>query len=128
MDEQKTIEEHKEVKKDEQERVHEKKSLGGWYDKYYKILLILPIILILCGVVYLISFYSANGDLMYKDSSLAGGTTITINQENNIEAGSLEDALKSEFPDVRVREINDLTTGKKLALIVDSSASPEQLR
>src|SRR3989344_975645 len=98
----------------------------NWYDKYYKKMLLPPIILFVICIVYLVMFYNANGDFIFKDSSLAGGTTITVN--GNIDYLSLEDALKTKFADVKTRGIKDLGTGESIAVIVDSSASPEELK
>ena len=98
----------------------------NWYDKYYKLMLLPPIILFAICLIYLGVFYSAHGDFIFKDSSLAGGTTITIN--GNVNYASLENSLKNRFEDVKVREIKDLTTGESIAVIIDSSANPEELK
>ena len=97
----------------------------NWYDKYYKLMLFPPVILFLICIIFLGLFYKAHGDFFSKDSSLAGGTTITIN--GDIDYVALENELKQKFEDVRVREIKDLTTGKSIAVIVDSSAQPDEL-
>ncbi len=98
----------------------------NWYDRWYKLMLLPPIILFVMCLIYLGVFYSAHGDFILKDSSLAGGSTITINEK--IDYISLENSLKQKFDDVRVREIKDLTTGESTAVIVDSSAQPEELK
>ena len=98
----------------------------NWYDRYYKLMLLPPVILFALCLVYLGFFYSAHGDFILKDSSLAGGSTITINEK--IDYISLENSLKQKFEDVRVREIKDLTTGESIAVIVDSSAQPDELK
>lgn len=97
----------------------------SWYDKWYKLILLPPILLVVVSLVYLGVFYSGHGDFILKDASLSGGTTITIQGE--IDAKHLESALREEFGDVGVREISDLTSGRLIAVIVDSSAQPEQL-
>src|SRR3990172_374937 len=68
------------------------------YDKHYKLLLIIPVIILLASLIYLGIFYSKTGDFLYKDVSLSGGTSITINGE--IDQGLLESGLKDKFPDV----------------------------
>ena len=107
----------------EEQLVSEKKH---WYDRYYKIFLFLPIILFIVCLIYLSVFYSQNQDFIYKDSSLSGGTTITLNVDVN--SLDLENALKEKFIDVRTRTITDVSTGKHIAVLIDSSASPEQLK
>lgn len=40
----------------------------------------------------------------------------------------MENSLKEQFPDISTRKISDIRTGKVNAVIVDSSASPEELK
>lgn len=98
----------------------------NWYDRWYKALLIPPVLIVLISLFYIYSIYSETGDFLQKDASLAGGTTITIQGDTNID--ELENALKVEFPDVYVRRIGDISTGRNIAFIVGSSAGPEQLQ
>lgn len=98
----------------------------NWYDKWYKALLIPPLLLVLVSLFYLYNVYAETGDFMKKDASLAGGTTITI--KGNADIYALEDSLRGEFPDIYVRNINDISTGRNIAFIIGSSAPPEQLQ
>jgi len=106
--------------------VKEKKKFSFNYDKYYKLLLLIPIFLLLLSLTYIGIFYSKNGDFINKDVSLSGGTSITINGEINQE--QLEVALKPKFPDVSFTKLTDIVSKKELALIVESSASVEELQ
>jgi len=96
------------------------------YDKYYRILLVIPLIILLASLIYLGIFYSKHGDILYKDVSLSGGTSITINGE--IDQGQLEGQLKAKFPDVSFTKLEDVASRKEIALIIESSASPEELK
>src|SRR3989344_5586634 len=98
----------------------------GWYDKYYKLMLVPPVILVLLSLIYLGVFYANTGDFIIRDSSLAGGTTITL--QGNYDATLLENSLQASFDDVRIRTVNDIASGKRIATIIDSSAAPEELR
>lgn len=98
----------------------------NWYDKSYKFLLLIPVVLLIISFVYLGYFYKQNGDIIYRDSSLAGGTTITIQEQKTVE--EIEGLLKEKVSDVRIREIRDLTSNAQLALVIDSSAEPEVLK
>jgi preprotein translocase subunit SecF len=100
----------------------------NWFDKYYKILMLIPIILVILSLAYLGNFYSKNHDIILKDISLSGGTTITLNNPENLNLDSLESKLKQEYKDINFRKLTDLRTGKTLALIIESSASPENLK
>ena len=101
-------------------------SHKNWYDKKYKLILLIPIIFLIICVAYLASFYSKNGDFIIKDSSLAGGTTITLQADADTQ--QLEDFLKQKFPDVYIRTIADISSGKHIAVIIDSSAGPDELK
>ena len=98
----------------------------SWYDKNYKILLVIPLIIMLLSLVSIGVFYSKHNDIMFKDVSLSGGTSITINGDINSE--NLESQLKVKFNDVSIRKLTDLTTGKSLATIIESSSTPEELK
>ncbi|MEK6792336.1 MAG: preprotein translocase subunit SecF [Nanoarchaeota archaeon] len=97
-----------------------------WYDKWYKKMLLPPVILLIICLIYLFSFYSNNGDIIYKDSSLSGGTTITLKAELDVEA--LESYLKENIENVNIRKIADISTGKQIAILIDSSAEPSVLK
>ena len=99
----------------------------SWYDKYWKILLIIPIILVVISLIYLGFFYSQHNEFIYRDVSLAGGTSITIRISNLSEADSLEKAL-TKLPDVSYRKLSDLATGKVIALVIESLEKPEILK
>lgn len=101
-------------------------SKKHWYDRYYKILFFPPVILTILGLIYLGIFYSANGDIIYKDSSLAGGTTITLNEKLDVSA--LESFLKSKLEEVHIRTIADITSGEEIAVLIDSPLRPEEIR
>ncbi len=101
-------------------------TVKSWYDKYYFILMVIPVIIMVLSLVYLGVFYSKNNSLIYKDVSLSGGTTITLNGEFNTD--DVELALKEKFPDIVTRKLTDLRTGKQLAFIIESSSSPEEIQ
>ena len=96
------------------------------YDKYYKAILVIPVIVLLASLIYIGIFYSEHGDILYKDVSLSGGTSITINGE--IDQNLLESGLRTMFPDVSFTKLEDVASRKEIALVVESSAPPEQLK
>jgi preprotein translocase subunit SecF len=97
-----------------------------WYDRYYKLLLVIPLIILAFCLVYLFSFYQQHGDIMLKDVSLSGGTTITL--QGNVDRVAVEQAVKQDVPDVSVRAITELRTGKPVAVIVESSSAPDKIQ
>ncbi len=84
----------------------------NWYDKYYRIALILPIALLLFSVIYLYSFQQKTGDIINKDVSLTGGTTISI-FDGKVDLNALRAAVKEKLPDANVRAISDIISGKQ---------------
>jgi len=94
------------------------KSKKHWHDRYYKYLLIIPLILILFSIVYMISFYQSNGDIFYKDISLTGGTTLTISEK--LSANTLLEDLSGNLEDLNTREIYDLITGEQKAVVLET--------
>lgn len=96
----------------------------NWHDKHYKKLLILPAILILFSLIYMVSFYSANGDFMNKDISLTGGTEVSIYQEINLEELNLY--LEGKLENLNTRQTYDLITNEQKSIIIETTASPEK--
>ena len=101
----------------EQETEQRKKN---WHDKNYKLLLLIPAILLAFSFVYMFVFYQTHGDFIYKDTSLTGGTTVTISEKLNIE--DLEKALEADLEDVSIREIYDLITGEQKAVVIETKS------
>jgi preprotein translocase subunit SecF len=95
-----------------------KEKFAKFHDKNYKILLLIPLALLIFSVIYLTSFYMQHNDFFYKDISLTGGTTITINDEN-LNSLELKEFLSSKLGDFNLRQISDLMTKKQIAIIVE---------
>jgi preprotein translocase subunit SecF len=108
------------------EQIDKVKKFSGWYDKNYKTLLVIPVVFLVLCIGYLGYFYSINHDFVLKDTSLSGGTTITL--QGDIDLNSLKSALSSDFQDVSIRKLTDITTGKANSVIIETSATPEQIK
>ncbi len=99
----------------------------SWYDRYHKLLAIIPIILVVCSLIYLFNFHAQTGNFINKDVSLSGGTTITLNANTNIDFDNLEKQLAQDNPDVSFRKLTDLRSGQSIALIIESSKKPAEI-
>ncbi len=97
-----------------------------WYDRYYKLILLIPILILAASSIYLVTFYLANGDFILKDTTISGGTTVTLTQQVD-EAALIED-LGNQFPDLHTRSITDISSGEVIATLISSSAPPEELK
>jgi len=89
----------------------------NWYDKNYKLLLIIPLTFLLFSLIYMGIFYSNNQDFIHKDISLTGGTSVTIFGEiNHLD---LKQSLSEKLEEVNTREIYDLITREQKAVIIE---------
>jgi len=109
-------------------------SKKNWFDKNYKLLMILPILLTLFSLVYLGFFYSShNHEIILKDVSLSGGTMITLTGDIssiNFEKfqTELEEKTSSRGFDVSLRKLTDISTGKMISISVESQSGSEELK
>mgnify|MGYP001557830351 CR=1 FL=1 len=99
----------------------------NWYDNNYKWLLLFPVILLILSVGYLINFSSQHGDIIYKDISLTGGTTLSVFDEK-VDIRELGEKLREKFPDLRTREISDFRTGKQKGFFVETKAESDDIK
>lgn len=104
----------------------EEKSNKNWYDKYHKLILLVPALILVLSIVYLVQFNAANDGIMYKDYSLTGGTAITI-FDSSASMSELEDHLAESFPDVSIRILSDTFTGEQQALYIETRSAPEEI-
>jgi preprotein translocase subunit SecF len=109
---------------EKQESPKAKRNFAEFHDKNYKLLLLIPLALLVFACIYMPYFYSQNQDFIRKDVSLTGGTSITIN--GNIDAEELEAALSSQLEELSTREIYDVVSREKLAIVVETTTDGEQ--
>jgi len=102
------------------------KKLANFHDKYYKLLLLIPLILVILSFVYMGVFYSNNGDFIKKDISLTGGTSVTIYEKVDLE--DLEQVLSSQLTDLNIREVYDLTTREQKAVIIETTTEGDEAK
>ncbi len=124
---QEETEKNEEIPKEENT---EKKpfSFKGFYDKHYKIFLLLPAILLILSLAYLGYQYYSTGDFIDKDITLTGGTSITVFVENEIDLGELRNYLSEREEEFNVRELSDFRTGKQKAIIVEGQIESEEFK
>ncbi len=91
------------------------------YETKYKLLLVIPILMVVLALLQISVQYYQTGDFVNKGISLKGGSTITINSVQDLDYVSLEIQLQEQFPkgDITVRTIT--SAGKLVALAIDSS-------
>ncbi|MBU3907379.1 MAG: protein translocase subunit SecF [Nanoarchaeota archaeon] len=102
------------------------KRIGHFHNKYYKILLLIPAILLIFSFVYMFNFNSKNHDFLYKDISLTGGTTVTLYEK--IDSNKLKQDLSSQLIDLNIRDVSDLVTREQKAVIIETTSPVEQTK
>ena len=104
----------------------EKSAFEKFHDKNYKLLLLIPLIILILSIAYIGYFYSENNDFVHRDISLTGGTSITVYDQ--IDIVDLENALSDDLVDLNIREIYDLVTREQKAVIIETKTEGEQTR
>ena len=102
------------------------KKFEKFHDKYYKLLLLIPAIILIFGFIYIVSFYSAHQDFIYRDITLTGGTSVTIYEKINTD--DLKRELSEELEEINTREIYDLFTGEQEAVIIETKSEGQETK
>lgn len=105
-------------------KVSRGKKFSDWYDKHYKWLLLASLLIMIAAFVYLGIFYSKHGDIMYKDVTLSGGSSITV--YSSVDIKQLEKALEKFSP--IIRQLSELQTGKQIGFTIETTASYEEIK
>lgn len=101
-------------------------NFSKWYDKNYKKALILPVAVLAISIIYLLIFYAQTGDIINKDVTLTGGTSISISTD--IPASSFRDEISETFQDFDIRSISDNAGNQIEVVITVKEARTEDLR
>ncbi|MFH1290761.1 MAG: protein translocase subunit SecF [Nanoarchaeota archaeon] len=99
----------------------------NWYDKSYKFFLLIPVALLIVSIGYLWSFQNQHGDIIYKDVTLTGGTTITV-FDGSVGLDEVRSALSDQFPDISLRGISDFRTGEQKGFLLETKADVQEIR
>ncbi|MBI4141930.1 hypothetical protein HY484_03330 [Candidatus Woesearchaeota archaeon] len=98
-----------------------KQSLIYIYDKKYKQLLFLSLLLLLTCAGFLVFKFLTTGEFVSRGVSLKGGITMTIPAETFVDVHELQSFLSNKFPnaDISVRSLTE--AGRLSALIVEAA-------
>ena len=108
----------------EQQSIQQKKSIKQTlfeiYDKKYKILLIIPFLILFLALFQVGYQIYTTGDFIKKDVSLKGGVTVTIPYDENINTNQIKKQISLQFPnnDVEVRTLR--SAGTIVGIIVEA--------
>ncbi len=90
------------------------------YETKYKLLMIIPVLLLVLSLMQLGIQYKTTGDFVNKGISLKGGSTITITKDFELSPLELEESLQQQFPaaDITVRTLS--SAGRTTGMAIDS--------
>lgn len=98
-----------------------------WYDKNYKKFLFVAIAILVLSLITIVIFYAQNGDIMKKDVTLTGGTIITV-YTSDVNIAELESFLQDKVEEFNVRKLEDITTKKTIAFIVETTSEASTIQ
>jgi len=101
-----------------------KEKIKQSYDRNYKKILVIPLIMLILSLSIIAYTYFKTGDFLRRDVSLTGGTTITV--VSSLSHSEVQQALSKQFSDIEVSSLSD-NTGKQTHLIIITSATKEQI-
>ena len=97
-------------------------KLKDIYEQKYKVLLLIPFIILVLALLQIGIQTAVTGDFVNKGITLKGGSTITINQIDIVDVEELGLFLQNKFSkaDINVRTIS--SAGKVVSIAIDSDA------
>ncbi|MEK6878750.1 MAG: hypothetical protein AABY22_04045 [Nanoarchaeota archaeon] len=104
----------------------EKISFNKLYDKYHKIVLIIPAILLILSLAYLFIFYSKHNDIIFKDISLTGGSSITIYEK--ISPEKIQQDLSTRLEELETIQLYDIVTREQKVVIIATKTPVEEAK
>ena len=104
----------------------EKISFNKLYDKYHKIVLIIPAILLILSLAYLFIFYSKHNDIIFKDISLTGGSSITIYEK--ISPEKIQQDLSTRLEELETIQLYDIVTREQKGVIIATKTPVEEAK
>ncbi len=123
MEQEEVKKEEKHEEKTETREIKPKRNWNEWYNKNYKLLLWISVFFSLACIAYLVVFTVQTGDIMNKDITLTGGTSLTIYTDKIIDLKDLETKLSSELNSpVVTRTLQETYTGKQRAIVIETKA------
>jgi len=101
-------------------------KLEEFYKKNYKLLMLIPIIVLIISLAFISYNYMSKGELINRDVTLKGGISATIYTDKPANIKELQNAIKV---DSIVRTLTDFSTGKQVGVIIEvSDIKAEELK
>ena len=98
-----------------------KEKLEVFYNKNYKTLMIIPIVIFLIAVGFLFFKYYSTGEFIAKDVGLSGGVTATVATDKEVDIDQIESLLSEKLGgNVNARRLEEFGTGRQVGIIVEA--------
>ena len=100
-------------------------SLLSVYDKHYKPLMLVTLVVVILAIALLFGNYFMTGDFVNKGVSLKGGITVTVPVQSVVDTAAVQTVLEKNFPaaDVSVRGITQ--AGQVTGIIIEATELDE---
>ena len=104
-----------------------KERIIAFYDKHYKALLWIPIIIFVLAIAQIGVQIATTGDFIQKGVSLKGGITVTVPTEELVNLEDVQAKLRTEFPgnDISVRRLEQAGTSVGVTIEADIDGTDE---
>ncbi len=105
-------------------------NLEAFYNKNYRKLLVIPVVLLLFSIVYLVIFSFQQGDIFRKDVSLQGGVSATFYVNKLLDINDIRSLLSKELrdSDVIVRSLVGIERARSGFIIEASNIDVDTLK
>ena len=105
-----------------------KSKLEAFYEKRYKLLLLIPVLFFIFSIIVISIFYSNEGNIVETDVSLKGGISATIYLNSQVNINELESSLKNSLKeDFFIRSLAGIEGSTQGILIETTSTDVENL-
>lgn len=102
-----------------------KEKLEAFYNKYHKILMTIPLIILAISFIIIGIKYADTGEFFNRDVTLKGGISATIYTQKDINPEDLQNKIPV---DSVVKKLTDFSTGQQVGILVEASdISSEEL-
>jgi len=99
-------------------------KLWKFYNRNYKKLIFIPVIILLISIILIFIQYSNTGDFFNKDVSLKGGISSSVYTDKQVEINKIKEELGV---DNTVRRLADFSTGKQIGYLIKVSDLEEDV-
>lgn len=112
------------IKQEEPETTTNKQESNSFYYKHYKILTIIPFIVLLLAITLIAIQTVTTGDFIKKGITLEGGISVQV-PGNTINADQVKEQMRQAFPDIEIITRTLESQGQQTGITVESSILPE---